>query len=94
LNGITYAAGCRESSVGDEDLCCGLTREHIEAILFWLVTCCNRGDKPKVILLLVYLRKGDNPTQYLKYKPLRGDDDTEEKLAGETLKSDEKKCEE
>lgn len=42
-----------------EETCCWLTKEHIEAIMWWFFTCCNRKGRPK----------------YSKYQPLRGKDD-------------------
>ena len=50
--------------------CCGLTKEHVEAIIYWMVTCCRRRSA------------GRAEISYRAYKPLRNNVDDEE--MGET----------
>jgi hypothetical protein len=51
----------------DEWCCCGLTRDHVESILYWILTCGSRS------------RSGRKNIRYRDYRPLKrstGDDDT------------------
>lgn len=50
----------------DEWCCCGLTRDHVESILYWILTCGSRS------------RSGRKNIRYRDYRPLKrstGDDD-------------------
>ena len=59
---------------GPVGCCCGLTKEHLEAFIFWAITCWA-GSRRK---------SGRADISYRKYKPLRADAaamEEEEKLA-------------
>jgi hypothetical protein len=46
----------------DSCWCCGLTKEHLEAFIYWAITCWNARS-----------RAGRANISYRKYKPLRAD---------------------
>ena len=46
----------------DETWCCGLTKEHLEAFIYWAITCWNSRFK-----------SGRANISYMKYKPLHND---------------------
>jgi hypothetical protein len=51
-------------------VCCGMTRDHLESIMYWIFSCCSRG------------RSGRKHISYRTYKPLQrtvgdGDDMSE-----------------
>ena len=47
-----------EVIVDDHNICCGLTREHIESIMYWMIRCCSRS------------KSGRKDISYRNYKPL------------------------
>ena len=42
--------------------CCGLTREHVEALIYWAVLCCTRASRKS---------SGRKSVSYRSYKPLK-----------------------
>mmetsp|Transcript_15866 Transcript_15866/g.26551 ORF Transcript_15866/g.26551 Transcript_15866/m.26551 type:complete len:302 (+) Transcript_15866:179-1084(+) len=57
-----YVVWTLEDSDDEEDdnwCCCGCTKDHVESILFWVFTCCQRG------------RSGRAGISYRAYKPLK-----------------------
>jgi len=45
--------------------CCGLTREHLETLIYWAVMCCTRASRKS---------SGRKNISYRKYKPLKYQD--------------------
>ena len=50
----------------DEDnqlwCCCGLQKEHVESIIYWMIMCCSRK------------KSGRSDIKYTNYKPLKGNE--------------------
>eukprot|EP01035_Chromulina_nebulosa_P019166 gene19166-25010_t len=57
----------------DITCCCGLKREHIESIIYWMITCCSRN------------RNGRGDIKYSNYKvldkKLDSDDDSDNDIS-------------
>jgi hypothetical protein len=64
----------REYPEDEEDealgCCCGLTKEHLEAFIYWMVACWSRRSS------------GREKISYRQYQPLRGQDDDPSNHAG------------
>eukprot|EP01038_Epipyxis_sp_PR26KG_P008633 gene8633-11668_t len=67
----------------DNSICCGLTKEHLEAFIYWAISCWNAR-----------MRSGRDTISYRKYKPLRNnqfemDDDSlhAKKMRGDSTHS-------
>lgn len=66
--------------------CCGLTREHLEALIYWAVRCCSRASRKRSGRKLVSYR-AYKPMQYREGDSTRGFGDTEEDDASTTADS-------
>ena len=53
-----------EDEKDDGTVCCGLTRQHIEAFIYWMIMCWSRK------------KSGRKGIRYRSYKPLKTDEST------------------
>lgn len=60
--------------------CCGLTREHLEALIYWAVRCCSRGSRK---------RSGRKLLSYRAYKPLQYREGDSTRGFGDNLAAEE-----
>ena len=64
---VTWERHYSDDEDDEEDLrgpacCCGLSREHLEALIYWAVLCCTRASRKK---------SGRKHVSYRAYRPLQ-----------------------